>query len=182
MTLTKLRIPRDFPVAGGLASDGDTKVTEPRHGGRGIQLERRCWGTVWPGQSADRLVVQQFGPELAVTRELVLYADEGTAAAVVNQVRARAAGCHHLPATSDMAALDVTAYDASPEVASFSETITGGQPGGSVFELTQVGSAVLAVEDSGEWTRGSAVDGVRELGRNDRAVVDRMCEFRDSGC
>ena len=65
---------------------------------------------------------------------------------------------------------------------SFAETLTGGQPGGSVFVFTQVGRAVLAVEDSGEWTRDSAVDGARDREKADRAVVARLCVFRDAGC
>lgn len=182
LTLSEIRIPESFPIAQGLTADGDTRVTQPRRAVKGIRLDGRCWGTTWPAQTVDRLVVQQSGPELAVTRELVQYEDEATAARVVNQVRTRAERCHHLPATSDMAALDVTTYDADPHVASFSETISGGQPGGSVFELTQVGSAILAVEDSSEWTPDSAVDGVRELERADRAVVSRMCVFTDAGC
>ena len=48
--------------------------------------------------------------------------------------------------------------------------------------FTQVGRAVLAVEDSGEWTRDSAGKGVRDLGRADRGLVARLCVFSNRGC
>ena len=80
--------------------------------------------------------------------------------------------------------MDVTSYGnidtgVPHVVASFSETLAGGQPGGSVFVFTRVGRAVLAVEDSGEWTRDSADDGTRHLERADRSLVERMCVFTD---
>jgi hypothetical protein len=135
----------------------------------------------------DRLVVQQVGPELGVTRELALYPDAETAEAVVEQVRVDAAHCHRLPATSKRAAMDVTLHrvvdtGVADVAASFSETLTGGQPGGSVFLFTPVGRAILAVEDSGEWTRASAVDGARDLERAERDLVARLCVFRHTGC
>ena len=66
--------------------------------------------------------------------------------------------------------------------ASFATTMAGGQPGGAVFVFTQVGRAILAVEDGGEWTRDSAVRGARDLERADRDLVARLCLFRDAGC
>jgi hypothetical protein len=48
--------------------------------------------------------------------------------------------------------------------------------------FTRVGRAVLAVEDSGEWTRGSAVDGARDLVRANRVVVAHLCELSEAGC
>lgn len=180
-------IPDGFPLAQGLIADGETTVTTPQRDVRGIDLEPMCWGGAWPGAAVDRLVVQQVGPELGVTRELAVYPDAATAEAVGEQVRVDAAHCHRLPATSKRAAMDVTPYgDVDTGVAhvaaSFSETLAGGQPGGSVFVFTQVGRAILAVEDSGEWTRVSAVDGVRDLERTDRDLVARLCVFRDAGC
>jgi hypothetical protein len=180
-------IPDDFPLALGLVADGDNKVTTPRRNGKGVGLERTCWGAAWPGAAVDRMVVEQVGPELAVTRELAVYPDRATATAVGERVRVRAAHCHQLPTTSEGAAMDVTLErdvdtGGAHSAVSFAETLTGGQPGGSVFVFTQVGRAVLAVEDSGEWTRGSARDGVRDLKRTDRALLARMCVFRDAGC
>jgi hypothetical protein len=179
-------IPDDFPLALGLTADGDTTVSTPRRNVKGVDLQRRCWGRVWPGAAVDRLVVQQVGPELSVTRELAVYPDPATAAAVAEQVRTRAAHCHRLPATSEEPAMDVTLEGddtgSGQPAASFAETLTGGQLGGSVFAFTQVGRAVLAVEDSGEWSRASAVDGARDLERTDRALVTRMCVFRSAGC
>jgi hypothetical protein len=181
---TEAGIPDDFPLAEGLVDDGDTTVTAPRRGVRGIHLQPVCWGVVWPGADVDRLVVEQVGPELGVTRELVVFPDAATAAAVARKVRVRAARCRRLPATSQRAAMHVTLHgdDDTDLVTSFSETLTGGQPGGSVFEFTRVGRAVLAVEDAGEWTRGSALDGARDLRRADRDLVARMCVFRGTDC
>ncbi len=51
-----------------------------------------------------------------------------------------------------------------------------------MFQFTQVGRAILAVEDSGEWTRVSAVDGARDLARADRHLVARLCVFSHTGC
>ncbi len=181
-------IPDDFSLAEGLVADGDTTVSTPRRDVKGIRLERECWGDVWPGAAADRLVVQQVGPELGVTRELAVYRDAATAAAVARHVRVRAARCHQLSATSDGPAMDVTIHGDGDghtrvgQVARFAETLSDGQPGGSVFVFTRVGRAVLAVEDSGEWTRGSVADGVRDLQRADRDVVSRLCVFSDKGC
>jgi hypothetical protein len=180
-------IPDDFPLALGLIEDGETTVTTPRRNVKGVGLQRTCWGGAWPGAPVDRLVVQQVGPELGVTRELAVYRDPETAAAVGEQVRARAAHCHGLPATSERAAMDVTLEGKGDTggvhlAVSFAETLTGGQPGGSVFVFTQVGRAILAIEDSGEWTRDSAVDGARGLERADRALVARLCVFREAGC
>lgn len=180
-------IPVDFPLAQGLRADSENTVTEPRRDVRGISLRSRCWNGVWPGRARDRLVTQQRGPELGVTRELVVYADAATAAAEVARVRTRARHCHASPARSEQATLDVTPYDGvgarSRDVgASFAETLAGGQPGGSVFVFTRVGRAILAVEDSSEWTSDSAADGIRHLQRADRDVVARLCVFTDAGC
>jgi hypothetical protein len=179
-------IPDDFPLALGLTADGDTTVTTPHRNVKGVGLQRTCWGGAWPGAAVDRLVVEQVGPELAVTRELAVYPDRATAAAVAERVRVRAAHCHRLPATPEEQAMVVTPEGAvtggAHPAVRFAETLTGGQLGGSLFVFTQVGRAVLAVEDSGEWSRGSAGDGVRDLDRADRALVVRLCVFRDAGC
>jgi hypothetical protein len=180
-------IPDDLPLTQGLIADGDTTVTTPQRGVRGIDLQPMCWGGTWPGAAVDRLVVEQVGPELGVTRELAVYRDPAAAAAVAKQVRVDAAHCHRLPATSERGAMDVTLHGdddtgVAAVAASFSETLTGGQPGGAVFVFTRVGRAVLAVEDSGEWTRESAVDGARHLERADRDLVARLGVFDDAGC
>ncbi|MGA8245633.1 MAG: hypothetical protein WB797_01895 [Nocardioides sp.] len=180
-------IPDDFPLAHGLAAGGDTTVSAPKRGVPGIRLQQVCWRDAWPGPAVDRLVVEQLGPELGVTRELAVYPDAATASAVAEQVRVDAAHCHRLPATAGEAAMDVTLHgDADAGVphvvASFSETLTGGQPGGSVLVFTRVGRAVLAVVDSGEWTRDSAAAGVRQVERADRVLVARMCVFTHAGC
>jgi hypothetical protein len=179
-------IPDDFPLAQGLTADGDNTVTSPRRDVQGVELEPRCWGGAWPGAAVDRLVVQQVGPEMSATRELAVYPDAATAAAVGKQVRVSAAHCHRLPPTSEQAAMDVTLLDGDTGTAhvaaSFATTTAGGQPGGAVFVFTQVGRAILAVEDGGEWTRDSAVRGARDLERADRDLVARLCLFRDAGC
>jgi hypothetical protein len=180
-------IPVDFPLAQGLRADSENTVTGPRRDARGISLRSRCWNGVWPGRLRDRLVAQQRGPELGVTRELVVYADAATAAAEVARVHTRATRCQALPARPGKVALDVTPYDGvgarvSHAGASFAETLADDRPGGSVFVFRRVGRAVLAVEDSGEWTRDSAVDGIRHLRRADRGVLARLCVFTDAGC
>src|SRR4051812_24992308 len=154
-------IPDDFPLGRGLVADGETRVTAPQRDVKGIRLEQQCWDSAWPGPVDDRLVVQQVGPELGVTRELAVYRDAATAETVGDRIRADAAHCHRLPATSKHDAMDVTltgpAHTGNAHVvASFAETLSGGQPGGSVFVVTRVGRALLAVEDSGEWTHDSA--------------------------
>jgi hypothetical protein len=174
-------------LAQGLIADGETTVTTPQRDVKGVDLQPRCWGGVWPGAAVDRLVVEQVGPELGVTRELAVYPDAATAADVAVQVRVNAEHCHRLPASSRRAAMDVTRHgDVDTGVAdisaSFSETLAAGQPGGAVFVFTQVGRAILAVEDAGEWTRDSAVRGVRDLERADRGLVARLCEFSNAGC
>ncbi|WP_155918306.1 hypothetical protein [Marmoricola sp. URHB0036] len=177
-------IPDDFPLAQGLAADGETKVSTPQRSGNGVSLQQRCWGEVWPGAAKDRLVVHQVGPELGVTRELVVYRDAATARAVGEQVRVRATRCHRLPATPHRGAMDVTLQgSAHPHTTTvFAETLHGGRPGGAVFAFTRVGRAVLAVEDGGEWTRESAVAGARALERSGRDVVARMCMFTEAVC
>jgi hypothetical protein len=180
-------IPDDFSLAQGLVTDRETTVSRARRGVRGVDLSLRCWDRTWPGAAVNRLVVQQVGPELSVTRELAIYPDAATAAAVGKQVRLKAERCHRLPGTSEQAAMVVTPLgdgdtEATHVVASFAETMAGGQPGGAVFVFTQVGRAVLAVEDGGEWTRASAVSGARHLQRTDRDLVAQLCLFRDAGC
>jgi len=93
-------IPDDFPLAQGLVSDGETTVSAPRRDVKGVVLEARCWGGAWPGAAVDRLVVDQVGPELGVTRELAVYRKPAIAAAVAEQVRVDADHCHRLAATS----------------------------------------------------------------------------------
>lgn len=186
-TASSAGIPDDFPLARGLIADGETTVTAAQRGVKGVDLRSRCWGGAWPGAAVDRLVVEQVGPERGVTRELALYPDVATAAAVAKRVHAYAEHCHRLPATPRGAAIDVTRHgDVDTGVAgvsvSFTETQAAGQPGGAVFVFTQVGRAILAVEDSGEWTRDSAVAGVRDLERADRGLVARLCVFSNAGC
>ena len=180
-------IPDDFPLAQGLTANSDTKVTTPRRDVKGVDLGPGCWRGAWPGAAVDRLVVQQVGPELSVTRELAVYPDVATARAVADKVRVRATRCHRLAATSGQAAMVVTLLGgdhpgAAHVAASFAETTAGGEPGGGVFVFTRVGRAILAVEDSGEWTRGSAVRGARAVERADRVAVARLCLFRAAGC
>jgi hypothetical protein len=139
---------------------------------------------VWPGAAKGRLVVHQVGPELGVTRELVVYRDAAAARTVGDQVRVRATRCHRLPATPHRGAMDVTLQgSAHPRTTTvFTETLHGGRPGGAVFSFTRVGRAVLAVEDGGEWTRESAVAGARALERSGQDVVARLCMFTKPGC
>ena len=182
-------IPDDFPLAQGLIADRDNKVTAPKRHVHGVDLGPRCWGGTWPGGAVDRLVVQQVGPELSVTRELAVYPDAATAAAVADQVRVKAAHCRRLAATAGQPAMDVrvlghrnTGPGSAHVAASFAATAADGQPGGAVFVFTRVGRAILAVEDGGEWTRGSVASGARHLERTDRDLVGRLCLFRRAGC
>jgi hypothetical protein len=178
-------IPAGFPLAQGLTADGDTTVSRPRRDVRGVSLQRACWADAWPGSATDHLVVQQVGPELSVTRELAVYADAATAAAVAERIRSGAQGCRRLPAASGAPAMVVSQLDhagAPYVVATFAETPAGGQPGGSVFLFTRVGRALLAVEDSAEWTAASAPSDVRHLTRTQRGVVARLCLFTRAGC
>jgi hypothetical protein len=180
-------IPDDFPLAQGLSADGDTTVSTPRRDVKGVHLDPRCWGHVWPGAAVDRLVVQQVGPELGVTRELAVYPDARTAVRITQRISADTAHCRRLPGTPGQPAMDVTRFGGAGAgvtrvAASFAETMTGGQPSGEVFVFTRVGRAILAVEDSGEWTRDSAVSGARDLRRAQQGVVSRLCLFRDTGC
>lgn len=170
-------IPVGFPLARGLVADSETTVSRPRRHVRGIDLPGRCGGAVWPGSSVDRLVVEQVGPELGVTRELAVYRDAAAARAVVGKVRVAVTRCGRSATTFG------DRDGGRPGAAlRFARTLPAGRPGGSVYVLTQVGRAVLAVQDSGEWTRATAGGGLRHLERSDRGVVVRMCVFTDAGC
>ncbi len=148
-----------------------------------------CDRAVWPKSGVDRLALTTTGPEFEESRELVVFASADEAVAAMADVRSAIGTCpteiNELdPTNSPEQAWDLlpaeTGYEDS---VTFSLTYTDGLPGGQIWQLTRVGTAIIALSTSGEYTGGSSASYAAErLTEITNHLTPEMCEFTEDGC
>ena len=173
-------IPSDFPIDQGIEAalgDGGEK-SGPSADADGVTYpDGFC--TTWPPEgSTDRLAVTVTGPEYLQARELLTFSSADEASAAVDVLRGAVVDCEQIQA--DDPANDITFQllpdDTGRNSATFAHTYAQGT-GGSIYQVTQIGDAVLATVDSSEWTVDTIQRGADELSTRNAPLYDEMCGF-----
>lgn len=182
--------PADVPLDWDLidmTGDGG-EILGPDAEARGADEVAPCGEVVWPEAGVGRNAVTTTGPEFVESRELVAFESADDAVAVLERVRSAIAACptqvnEQDPTNSPEQAWDVIDADNGYDSVTFSLTYTDGMPGGTIWQLTRVGRAVLAVDVGGEYARGrSARFGARRLSEITGHITPAMCAFTEAGC
>ncbi len=174
-------IPRDFPLAVDMPSDGgDFQVEAAAPASEVFDGVTVCGKDVWPvtgtAGGTDRLVTTALGPEWFDVRDLVAYADHEVAQDVMATLR-RARTCDDFDNQVWHTLAGDTGYDSVTYGLSYSDGL-----GSSTFQWTRVGSAVVLVMASREGTAEGLAGHARELTATSRQIASQMCTFSVAGC
>lgn len=175
-------IPDDFPLGAGLRSDGETTVEGPGADVPGAYLEDLCGFTGWPGAVAgrvDRLAVRQSGPELLVVRELVAYDSDGSATAVLDQLRDQVDACPRADGQLVTSLDEEVEPDTREDSVTYTMTYRQGL-GGTVVQVTRAGHDLLATTWGGEYSLDSAIEAVPALTRTSHELLGRLTRGPDA--
>jgi hypothetical protein len=176
-TPQKGRIPADFPLGLGAQDYGSDGHFEGP--GRDISgtTPTPCNTDPLASQPAlDRLGFADIAIEFEDYRHLTLYADEHAAREVMQSAHDAVAAC----ATEDFEGMTLTWVSRAADTGYDSLTVSQGvrdQIGGTTFQLTRVGRAVLMVAFSGE-----GIAEPRELTSITRQIAPHLCTFTAGGC
>jgi hypothetical protein len=177
------QIPPDFPLGRGAQDFGTDGTTQGPGKGVGVAYPTPC-GTIGveTEPAIDRLGFRLDAPEFIDRRELVTFADEAAAERAMAAIKSGVTGC---PSETHGGGFvrtwtELTASTGQPSV-SFAETV---EPmGGTVYQYTRVGNAILTVQWSGEgWTPTGAQRDIGELSAITKQIVPAMCIFSAGPC
>ncbi len=177
-------IPDDFPLTDGMASEAydDISVSPQSVGMRALDF---CGRKPLRGlDPTDRLVAEASGPEYAGTRDLMVFADAGPPAALLEDIRAAATACPaerlgpvsrlltevHDSSSRSPAAIVVHTYETDGEVG----------VGAEIIEVVQVGRALLVTSTYSEWDPSLNLDeAITEESARLEETVAAMSAFRN---
>jgi hypothetical protein len=170
-------IPDDFPLD---REAYDFGAAGERQGpAAAVEVERALPCNAEPLASAaavDRLAFVNTGEEFTDSRELLLFDDEATARGVLEETRRAVEAC----ATDDGGDLPLIWTTEDADTGADSVTFRQGVPeemGGTTYQYTRVGSAVLTVQ----WRSEGGGD-VAEQTAITQAITPAMCVFTVDGC
>lgn len=170
-------IPDGFPLDRGaydFGAEGDRRGPAPD-----VQVAQPspCGITVLGGPLVtDRLAFANLGNEFEDHRQLLLYANEKDAVGVMGNVERAVAACP----TEPFEGMTLTWQTKVADVGHPSFTVAQGvqgSVGGTTFQLTRVGRAILQVAWSGEG--GGDVAGQADVTRQ---ITPEMCVWSSTGC
>lgn len=172
-------IPDDFPLDTAMIEDGGDHTRHgPSREGAGVGKVELCGLVVWPDpDSQDRLVTRVDGPEYRDARELLVFADSEAALNVMAPIRQAAKDCRGLDNQVWTPLEESTGWDSVTVGLSYDDGL-----GGSVFQFTRVGSAVLFVTSYGEGSLESLPDQGAAATDVTDAIAPAMCVFTQAGC
>jgi hypothetical protein len=177
------QIPKDFPLDRGARDFGTHGTSEGPGKDVGVAYPIACGVIGVEAEPAiDRLGFRLDAPEFTDRRELVTFADESAATRAMSAIKSGIAGC---PSETHGGGFvrtwtELSASTGQPSV-SFAETV---EPmGGTVYQYTRVGNAVLTVQWSGEgWTPAGAQRDIGELTAITQQITPAMCIFTSGPC
>lgn len=178
------QIPDDFPIETGLSTRDVIEHYGPAARGEiGTELEpfTPCGEQIWPADGVDTLDVAVSAPEWWETRQLATYASADEAVAVLEAAREALDGCSSYPG-GDAQTLEVLDGDTGYDDVTFGFSSSSGMPGGTVVQLMRVGSAVVLLSASGEYTADSIQSGADDLTWASQELATHMCVFTEAGC
>lgn len=187
VTPPPLKIDAGLPTA----DDNEIQRRGPSADAPGAGEVSPCGVEVWPQRGIDRLAVSQVGleGEYGEARELVELASADEAVALMGDVRSAVSACpteiNELdPTNSPEIVWEALAADTGYEDSvTLAQTYADGLPGGSVWQFTRVGKAILVVSTGGEITAGRSVSmAVHHLTEATREITPAMCRYTDEGC
>ncbi|WP_372733877.1 hypothetical protein [Nocardioides sp.] len=177
-------IPADFPLAVGFGpASEEVQLKGPAADIKGVSALALCGTNVLPLTSQDRLVATESGPEYVQVRELTTFAGPAEAVSAVEAIRNAVGDCPEMP--GDVPANDRIFIELEAETGY--DSVTFGfhyreGTGGSVIQVTRVGSAVLVTDHSGEFTAGTLQAGADDATGENGPVVNAMCLWTEAGC
>lgn len=170
-------IPEGFPLDRGaydFGADGDRRGPAAN-----VQVAQPTPCDTAPLEGREvtgRLGFANLGQEFEDHRQLLLYADEAAAASVLAGLQDAVAGC----ATEPDNGMTLTWQTKTSDVGHPSVTAAQGVQGaigGTTFQITRVGRALLQVAWSGEGTHDP-----EELAAITRQITPEMCGWSSDGC
>lgn len=128
-------------------------------------------------KASDRLGLELHGVDFTDLREVRLFADTDTAAAVMRAIRSAIDSCPQSP-NGDGLTRAYAQIEADTGYASYSFSDTVKPMGGAIYQYTRVGRAILTVVWSGEGTtpEGAQRD-IGELSRITKAIAPELCRW-----
>ncbi|MDO7867572.1 DUF4232 domain-containing protein [Nocardioides jiangxiensis] len=170
-------IPDDFPLGLGAQDYGsDGHVEGPGRDVAGPTPTPCDADPLGSSPSTDRLGFANIAVEFEDYRHLSLYEDEQAAREVMQAARDAVAACP----TEAFDSMTLTWWSRTADTGYESQTFSQGVRnaiGGTTYQLTRVGRAVLTVAFSGE-----GVAAPRELTAITRQIAPHMCVFTAGGC
>lgn len=181
-------ISSDFPIDVDLEVDPEGSKEGPAERADGVEEISPCDQAAWPVTHADRLAVFASGPMTWESRELVLLGSPAEARAALAGIRSAVAGCPTEIKEDDPTDTPEVAWRTHPaalgevDSVTLSVTFTDGGTGATFWQLTRVGSAILAVGVGGEYSSDSTDYAVTNLSAVTGQLTPEMCVFTAAGC
>lgn len=171
-------IPAGFALDAGLVVDGDGEAIGPAPDGDGVDLSAMCstLRDTWPADPVDRLAYALAGPETLRVRELATYASVAAAEQVLAGVRDAVGACSSVGGTrgDPVTWSELAPTDAPADSVTFAMTMSDGGLGGTLFQLTRVGNAVLATSWGAEWSSATVEAGAADLTDETTPVLEAV--------
>lgn len=176
-------IPEDFPLdvdAPDLSGDGGEKRgPDPSVETAGLTLCGK--DAIREATTKGRLGFSTTGPEFVENRELRTFASEGAATTVMNALQEDLNGCTSWTEPEADHTVTPIVADTGQDSITYSDTVV--PLGGTVYQITRVGSAILTIAQSGEYSVETAqVAGTGALAKITRKITPEMCLFTAAGC
>jgi hypothetical protein len=171
-------IPADFPLDRSLEGAAATDLAT------GPPLDV-CGTPAWqPSGVQGRLATRSTDVEYLQQRELVTFITADEASETMTQVRDAVTACPHLDGVESVSPGYSTAVLDGPEgYDSFTWGFTPDEGlGGGVFQLTRVGSGILALYVEGEMSETSLQPSADALTEVTLDLAPEMCVFTEDGC
>lgn len=174
-------IPDGFPLDTDVMRGSEFEQTGPAPDAPGVAGIDACGESLWPpAGTLDRLAVNVSGPEHGDNRELVTFPSPEEAAAVVTRIVVALESCPQQPVDGG-GTIRWQTFDDRPVSTTFGYTYADGL-GGSLFTVAQLGTAVVVVEQAGEWSPETMAGAVSDRADLVRILTDEMCAFTEAGC
>lgn len=178
-------VPVDWDLADLTGDGGEILGPDPDAPGAGEVSP--CDRDAWPVAGVERLAVTTTGPEFSESREVVDLGSADEAVAAMQVVRGALEACPTEVNPDDPTANPEQLWTVHDDLDSqdsviFSVTYADGMPGGMFWQLTRVGSAIVAVSTGGEYSRRSTSYAVGRLTDITAHLTPAMCAYTEDGC
>ena len=176
-------IPDSLDVTGAMVENDSGEPATQAHGAPGLSTVDFCEaGPPFADDGrVDSVAATTSGPEYGDTREVVLYPDEKSAAAVLEELTVAARDCPRESGSAGSALHEVRSWDLGESGVVVVRTYTDSL-GAEIMHFTRVGEALLAASTFGDYDPRNTEDGEAEEARHLRPIVSQLCVLYDASC